>query len=100
MIEIFNKSTSDDAVTATSVKLSWQTPTFYPPTTTFSIKIQDTKVGQQTIDTINNGSAAEWTVKELLPSRKYKFSIANFNKVGTKEFSKPVTITTLEDSTC
>ena len=39
------------------------------------------------------------TVDGLAPNRRYKFTITNYNKIGTRGSSAPVAVVTKEDGT-
>ena len=43
------------------------------------------------------GLLTEYTIDDLVPNRKYKFLITNYNAIGYRDPSEPIAVVTLED---
>jgi len=96
LIGDFSIGFGNDSVTARYVMLRWTTPKFYPETTNFAIGVHDTAKGESFKKPISDATQTEYMVEDLVPNRKYKFSITSFNKLGDRGPSDPITVMTKE----
>ncbi|KAL5250568.1 hypothetical protein ACHWQZ_G016337 [Mnemiopsis leidyi] len=97
IITNFNVSAQNDSVSSRAVNLTWSVPEFYPESTHLTVEIMDTYKGGKIIKPTASPTQTQMTVDGLAPNRRYKFTITNYNKIGTRGSSSPVAVVTKED---
>ncbi|XP_063687433.1 receptor-type tyrosine-protein phosphatase S-like isoform X2 [Bolinopsis microptera] len=98
IIANFNISSEGNySVSSRAVNLTWSVPSFYPTTTHLTVEIMDTYKGGKEIKPTESPTQTEMRVDGLAPNRRYKFTITNYNKIGTRGSSLPVAVVTNED---